>query len=59
MDKKKITLKEAQKTGKLEQFIKEHEKDEPANKKEFKKIISSVSSGKSKSTRGTSEKDSS
>ncbi len=35
MDKKKRTLKEAQKTGKLKEFIKEHKKDSPADKGRF------------------------
>ncbi len=46
--KKKLTLKEAKKTDKIKQFIKEHAKDEPADKERFKKTISSVSQGKKK-----------
>lgn len=57
MKNKKLTLKQAQKEGRLEEFIKEHENDEPADKKKLEKLISSVSSGKSKSTQETSEKD--
>lgn len=55
--KKKLTLKQAQKEGRLEEFIKEHENDEPADKKKLEKLISSVSSGKSKSTQETSDED--
>ena len=57
--KKKTSLKEARKKDDLEGFIKEREKDTPADKVKFKKLISSVSSGKSKPTQETSEKDSS
>ncbi len=47
--KKKLSLKEAQKTGKIEEFIKQHKKDFPkADKEKFKKILSSVSQGKKK-----------
>lgn len=46
--KKKLTLKEAKKTGKIEQFIKEHKNGDPACKEKFKKIVSSVSQGKKK-----------
>lgn len=46
--KKKLTLKEAKKTGKIREFIKEHKNDEPADKEKFKKTISSVSQGKKK-----------
>ena len=54
--KKKLTLKEAQKKGKIGQFIRQHKKDEPANEDRLKKVIASASSGKPKSSRGTSKK---
>ena len=54
-----INLKEAQKKGKLDEFIKEHEKDPDADQDKFESTLSSVSQGKLKSTQGTSKKDSS
>jgi len=54
------TLKEAQKKGKLGQFIKEREKETaPADKAKFDKALTSMTSGKKKSTRGTSGRSSS
>ena len=53
------TLKEARKKGKLEEFIKEHEKDESGDKDKLDKTIDRFVKGKSKSTEETSEKDSS
>jgi len=48
------TLKDAQKKGKLDQFIKEREKEiSPADKAKFDKALKSMTSGKKKSTRGT------
>lgn len=56
--KKKLTLKEAKKKGKLEEFIKQQGKDAPkADRKKFKNLISSVSQGKKKSTQETSDQD--
>ncbi len=54
------TLKDAQKKGKLDQFIKEREKETtPADKVKFDKALKSMTSGKKKSTQGTSGQDSS
>ena len=49
-------LKEAKKKGKLEEFIKEHEKDAPCDKERLERTIDCLSQGKSKSTQGTSDK---
>lgn len=61
MDKKnhQISLKEAQKKGKLEQFAKEHANDAPADKKKFNKLLKTMVSQKKKPVRGTSRKGSS
>lgn len=56
--KKKLTLKEAQKTGQIEKFIKQQKDTEPANKETFDKTISSISSGKKKPTQETCPQDS-
>jgi len=54
------TLKDAQKKGKLNQFIKEREQEAtPADKSKFDKALKSMTSGKKKSTRGTSGRGSS
>lgn len=54
------TLKEAQKEGKLDQFIKEREKaSTPADKAKFDKALKSMTLGKKKSTVETSGRDSS
>ena len=50
------SLKEARKKGKLEEFIKEHEKDAPCDKERLEKAIKCLSQGKSKSTQETSGK---
>ena len=49
-----VSLKEARKKGKLDKFIREHEKDEPADSDKFDATLSSLSQGKSKPTQGTS-----
>ena len=49
-------LKEARDKGKLEEFIKKHEKDAPCDKERLEKTINCLSQGKSKSTQGTSGK---
>tara|TARA_R110002124_G_scaffold9708_7_gene49963 strand:- start:924 stop:1070 length:147 start_codon:yes stop_codon:yes gene_type:complete len=47
--KKQTTLKEAKEKGKLEEFIKEREKEtSPADKDKFDKAIDSMTSGKKK-----------
>jgi hypothetical protein len=51
------TLKEARQKGKLDEFIKEHEQDSKGDKDKLDKTISSLVQNKSKSTRGTSQKD--
>lgn len=56
---KKISLKEAQKSGKLDEFIKEHAKDPRGDKDKFDSTLSSVAQGKKKSTQETSGSDSS
>ena len=54
------TLKDAQKHGKLDQFIKEREKETaPADKAKFDKALTSMTSGRKKSTPETSGLDSS
>lgn len=52
-----LNLKEAKKTGNLDQFIKEHDK-EVADKDRFDSTLSSVVQGKKKSTQETSAQDS-
>jgi len=51
-------LKEAREKNKLEQFIREREKQTPAEKKRFQKLIKTVASQTLKPTQGTSRKDS-
>lgn len=54
------TLKDAQKSGKIDQFIKEREKDTPpADKERFDKTLKSMASEKSSKVRGTSKPDAS
>lgn len=54
------TLKDAQKQGKIDQFIKEREKETaPADKAKFDKALTSMTSGKKKSNPETSGQDSS
>lgn len=52
-------LKKARQKGKLEEFIREHEKDAPGDKDKLDKTIDRLAQGKKKSTRETSGKDSS
>lgn len=52
-------LKEAREKGKLEEFIKEREKDAPGDKERLEKAISDLSKGKKKSTGETSDPDAS
>lgn len=52
------SLKKAREKDELESFIKEHEKDAPADKDRLEKTIDRLSQGKKKSTQETSEKDS-
>lgn len=55
-----INLKEAQKKGSLEEFIKEHEKDVPGDKDRFDKTLDVISHPeKLKSIQETSAQDSS
>lgn len=54
-----MNLKKAREKGELDKFIKEHEKDAPADKERLEKTIDSLSRGKKKSARETSESDSS
>jgi hypothetical protein len=56
-NKKLISLREAREKGKVEQFIREREKEgqPPANKKRFKKLLKSMASGTAKPKRGTSK----
>lgn len=49
------TLKEARKKGKLEDFIKEHENDQPADKDKLDLLIRRSSQDKKKPTEGTSK----
>jgi len=51
-----MNLKEAREKGKLEQFIREREKQPPAEKKRFQKLIKTVASQTLKPKRGTSRK---
>ena len=53
------TLKEAQRSGNLDKFIKEHASDPKGDKDQLDKTIDKFVGGKSKSTEGTSEQDSS
>ena len=50
------TLKEAREKGKLEEFIKEHEKDPKGKKELMDKTIKNLSEGKCSPTVGTSKK---
>jgi len=52
-----MTLKEAREKNKLEQFIREREKDTPpGNMRRFKRALKSIVSGTAKSKPGTSRK---
>ena len=53
-----MNLKKAREDGKLDDFIKKHERDDPADKERLEKTIDRLSQGKKKSAQGTSEKDS-
>lgn len=54
------TLKEARKKGKLDEFVKEHEKDQPGNKEKFDKVLDVISHPeKSRLTQETSSQGSS
>jgi hypothetical protein len=56
----KLTLKKALKEGRLEEFIKEHENEEPVDKEEFEEAIRRLASQeKSKEAPGTSGGDAS
>lgn len=44
-----ISLREALKSGKLEQFIKEHSKDEPASKEQLDKLLNQIVQPKARS----------
>jgi len=54
-----MNLKKARQEDNLEGFIKEHEKEAPADKERLEKTIDSLVQGKSKSTQETSQKSSS
>lgn len=57
MEKNKtLTLKDAIKKNKLDQFIKEHEKDAPSNADQFDATLSSMT-GKSKAVLKASSQD--
>jgi len=51
-----MNLKQARAKNKLEQFIREREKQPPANKKRFQRLIKSVAAQTVKAKRGTSRK---
>lgn len=51
-----MNLKEAREKRKMEQFIREREKQPPAEKKRFNKLIKSLASQTAKPKRGTSRK---
>jgi hypothetical protein len=53
-----IDLKKAREKGRLEDFIKEHEKDAPADKERLDNAIDSLAQGKKKPARETSKPDS-
>jgi hypothetical protein len=53
------TLKDAQKNGKIDQFIKEREEYPKGDKKKFDKTLKKISRGKSKEVQETSDRDSS
>jgi hypothetical protein len=46
------TLKQAQKEGKLEEFIKEHEKDKKGDSDRLKKTVENLVQNKSKPNQG-------
>ena len=50
------SLKKARENNNLELFIKEHEKDAPADQERLEKTIDRLSRGKLKSAQETSEK---
>ena len=54
-----MDLKKARKSGKVKEFIKEHEKDPKGDKDKLDKAITSLARRTSKSTRGTSRRGSS
>ena len=56
---KKINLQEARKKGKLEQFIREHEKDAPGDLDKFEKAIKRSVRESAKATRKASSEESS
>jgi hypothetical protein len=51
-----MNLKQAREKNKLEQFIREREKQTPADKKRFHKLIKTVDSQMKKPKSGTSRK---
>ena len=51
-----MNLKQAREKGKLEQFIREREKQSPADKKRFNKLVKTVASQTLKPKQGTSRK---
>ncbi len=53
------TLKDAQKQGKINQFIKEHSEDVPGDDKRLNDALKSMTSEKSPKVPGTSRQDSS
>lgn len=53
------TLKDAQKQGKIDQFIKEHEKDASGDDKRMNDALKSMTSGKSSKVQETLRPDSS
>lgn len=50
-----MNLKDAQKKGKLKDFIKEREKDAPGDKKRFEKTLKKISQGKKSEAPETSD----
>jgi hypothetical protein len=52
-----VTLKDAQKKGKIKEFIKEREKQPPGDKDRFEKTLKSMTRGKSTKVRKTSRRD--
>ncbi len=48
-----MNLKEAQKKNKLAQFIKAHEKEAPANRRRFNRVVKSMVSRTQSPKRGT------
>jgi hypothetical protein len=49
-----MNLKQAQRKNKLAQFIKEREKEAPANRKRFNRLLKSMASKTAKAKRETS-----